>query len=84
VLYKDFSKRLELRKILSPVRNGIKLSAIHLPCLNVFSKNKSKETSIEFELFLDSETLKGGCVESVLSSLRGCNTVGRGLVHYYV
>lgn len=69
---------------MSPVRKSIKLSSIHLPCLNVFSKKKQKETCIEFELFLASETLKAGGKKIVLSSLRDCNTVGRGLVHSFL
>lgn len=56
---KDFSRGMELWKNMSPVRKSVKLSSIHLSCLNVFSKKKSKGTRIEFELFLASETLKG-------------------------
>lgn len=73
---------------MSSVKKSITVSSIHLPCLNVFSKKKSKETCIEFELFLASETLKAvggeGRIKSVLSSLRDYNTVGRGLVHCFL
>lgn len=91
MLYKDFFRRLELWKNVSSVRKSITVSSIHLSCLNVFSKKKSKETCIEFELFVASETLKAGAgrggegrIKSVLSSLRDYNTVGRGLVHCFL